>query len=110
MSEADFHTDVSKALGFPDFYGRNLDAFSDSLSDIVIPDEGGTALILYRYDLFAERLPDVAWHVLDIIEINSRRFLLFGKPLIALIQSDDPSISIAPVGARSVMWNPCEWL
>jgi RNAse (barnase) inhibitor barstar len=109
-SEDDFHTAVSGALGFPDWYGRNLDAFNDALSDIVVPDDGGTAPVFRRYDLFAERLPSIAQIVLDIIEDNSRRFLLFGRRFIVLVQSEDPAISFAPVGAPPVMWNPQEWL
>jgi RNAse (barnase) inhibitor barstar len=109
-SEAEFHTAVSESLSFPDWYGRNLHAFNDSLSDIVVPDEGGTALVFQRFDLFAARDPTAAWHILDIIEVNSRRFSLFGKRLIALVQSDDPAISFSPVGACPVMWNPREWL
>lgn len=109
-SESEFHADVSRDLGFPSWYGRNLNAFNDSLSDLVVPDNGGVALVLVRYDLFVQRLPNVAWHVLDIVDVNSRRFLLFGRRLIALVQSDDPSISFDPVGARPVMWNRREWL
>jgi hypothetical protein len=30
-SEADFHDAVSRTLGFPGYYGRNLDAFNDCL-------------------------------------------------------------------------------
>jgi RNAse (barnase) inhibitor barstar len=107
-SESEFHASVSESLGFPDWYGRNLHAFNDSLSDTVVPDEGGSTLVFRRFDLFAAREPTVAWHILDMIEINSRRFFLFGKRLIALVQSDDPFISINPVGARRVMWNPRE--
>jgi RNAse (barnase) inhibitor barstar len=107
-SEPEFHADVSRQLGFPAWYGRNLDAFNDSLSDLVVPDQGGAALVLVRFDLFVQRLPNVAWHVLDIVDVNSRWFLLFGRRLVALVQSDDPSISINTVGARRVMWNPRE--
>jgi RNAse (barnase) inhibitor barstar len=31
---AEFHAAVAAALGFPDRYGRNMDAFNDCLSDI----------------------------------------------------------------------------
>ena len=109
-SESEFHADVSRDLTFPAGYGRNLDAFNDSLSDLAVPNVGGVALVFGRYDLFVRRLPDVAWHVLDIVEVNSRWFLLFGRRLIALVQSDDPSISFDRVGARPVMWNRREWL
>jgi hypothetical protein len=32
--EEDLHEGISQALGFPDYYGRNLDALSDCLSDV----------------------------------------------------------------------------
>jgi RNAse (barnase) inhibitor barstar len=109
-SEDDFHTDVDQKLGFPDYYGGNLNAFNDCLSDIEVPDSSGTVLVFLRFDAFAKEFPQVAWNVLDIIETNSRRLLLTGQRLIALVQSDDPAISFEPVGACAVSWNSREWL
>ena len=80
------------------------------MNDIEIPEEGGRVLVFSRYDLFAARLPDVAWSVLDIMEIMARRQLLFGRRLITLVQSDDPEISFELVGGRPVMWNIREFL
>jgi RNAse (barnase) inhibitor barstar len=105
-----FHNAVCRVLDLPDWYGPNLDAFNDSLSDLAVPDAGGVVLQFTRFDVFAANLPRVARDVLDIIETNSRHHLLFGGRLIALAQSNDPSISLGPVGARPVSWNPREWL
>lgn len=30
-TEDDLHRDISRALGFPDYYGRNLDALNDCM-------------------------------------------------------------------------------
>jgi RNAse (barnase) inhibitor barstar len=109
-SEAAFHRDVAGGLGFPDYYGRNLPAFYDCLSDLVIADDGGTAIVFQKYDQFTRRDPKIAWRILDIIADNSRIQSLFGRRLIALVQSDDPAIEFDPVGACPVMWNPKEWL
>jgi RNAse (barnase) inhibitor barstar len=109
-SEEQFHTEVSQVLGFPDYYGGNLDALNDCLAEMDVPDEGGLALQFNRFDHLAHALPEFAWHVLDIIEDNSRHHLLFGHRLIALVQSDDPRIRFKPVGARSIRWNRKEWL
>jgi RNAse (barnase) inhibitor barstar len=103
-----FHLDLQHTLSFPDYYGKNLDALNDSLSDIDIPEASGCVLQLVRFDLFAERMPSYAQSVLDIIESISRRFLLTGQRLIALVQSNNPRISFDPVGACPVMWNPKE--
>lgn len=44
-SDDDFHTAISKALEFPSFYGRNLDALCDTLStDVERP-----AQLIWRY-------------------------------------------------------------
>ena len=48
--------------------------------------------------------------ILDVIETTSRGFLLTGRKLLALVQSDDPRIAFERVGARPVNWNPQEWL
>jgi Barstar (barnase inhibitor) len=109
-TETQMHEDLGEALGFPDYYGNNLNAFNDCLSDLEIGDTGGHALVFRRYDVFAQNLPSVALPVLDIIAEQSRRFLLFGARLIALVQSDDPAISFPPVGATAVHWNRREWL
>lgn len=108
-SESAMHEAFSFGLGFPEYYGHNIHALNDCVSEIEIPVEGGRVLVLSRYDFFAAKFPDLAWSVLDVMEINSRRLLLFGRRLIILVQSDDPGISFAPVGGRPVMWNTREW-
>jgi RNAse (barnase) inhibitor barstar len=110
IDESEMHEALSRGLEFPDYYGRNLNALNDCIGDIEIPDAGGRVLVFNQYDLFAARFPDVAWSILDIMETNSHRLLLFGLRLIVLAQSDDPKISFAPVGGRPVTWNTREWL
>jgi hypothetical protein len=48
--------------------------------------------------------------LLDIFATQSRAHLLFGRRLFAMVQSDDPRLSIGPVGAAPVTWNRREWL
>lgn len=105
-----FHNIIAEKLGFPGYYGKNLDALNDCFRDLEIPEESGRAFVFHRYDLFASKLPKTAWHILDIIEDNSRFRLLFGRRLIALVQSDDPRIIFENLGARSAGWNRKEWL
>jgi RNAse (barnase) inhibitor barstar len=102
--------EIGMALGFPDYYGRNLDAFNDCLSDIEIPVNGGVGIILLRFDHFAKQSPVTAQTLLDIFADNSRSSMLFGRRLVTLVQSDDPRLSFDAVGATPVMWNPREWL
>lgn len=109
-SELLMHEALAAGLDFPEYYGRNLDAFNDCISGIDIPGESGRVLVFTRYDLFAARFTRAAWVVLDILETQSRFLLLFGRRLLTLVQSDDPGISFKPVGARPVMWNRRVWL
>ena len=104
------HQSLAGSLGFPDYYGHNLDAFSDSLSDLEIPMESGLALVFRRFDAVAKRMPRVAATVLDIAEHASRRHLLFGQRLLVLVQTDDPQLELGPLGAHTVNWNAREWL
>lgn len=110
QSQQDFHNDVSAKLDFPGWYGQNFDAFRDCLSDIEIPDEGGCVVVFRRYDHFAAREPQPAHWILEAIQDNSRILSLWGKRLIALLQSDDPRLGFQPIGACYAHWNRREWL
>ena len=109
-SKQEFHRTVSQVLNFPDYYGHNLDAFNDCVLNLEIPSQSGCVLVFFRFDLFTQRFPQFSHSVLDIIEGGSRSFLLTGQKLIALLQSDDPDLSLQPVGARPITLNPKEYL
>jgi RNAse (barnase) inhibitor barstar len=109
LTESDFHADVAVRLAFPDYYGRNLDAFNDCIGEIEVPDSGGRAIVFRRFDLFVQRQPRMAQPVLDIMALASWHCLLFGRRLLTIAQSDDPRIAFEAVGARPPMWNPREW-
>ena len=105
-----FHTEAKRVLGFPDYYAKNLASWVDCLPELPVPDDGGMALVFRQYDAFARAEPRLAQTILDSIESTSRRFLLTGRRLLALVQSDDPRIRFERVGALPVTWNPREWL
>ena len=105
-----FHADVKRVLGFPEHYSSNLASWVDCLPEIAVPDESGIVLAFRQYDAFAKAQPQLAQNILDSIESTSRRFLLTGRRLLALVQSDDPRIRFERVGAMPVTWNPREWL
>lgn len=107
-SAAELHEDVRRTLSFPDPYGRNLAALVDCLAEMPVPEDGGTALVIRRFDAFARAEPALATALLEAIESTSRHHLLFGRRFVALVQSDDPAVRFAPVGARPVVWNPRE--
>jgi RNAse (barnase) inhibitor barstar len=109
-TEKDMHHALAQSLGFPQAPYPNLDGLNDYLSDIDVPENGGLVLVFRRYDSFDANYHSTAWHVLDILARMSRFFLLFGKRLMVLIQSDDPHIKFDPVGRYPVSWNSKEWL
>jgi RNAse (barnase) inhibitor barstar len=109
-SPADFHADVQRVLSFPQYYAKNLASWVECVAEIAVPDETGLALVFRRYDAFAKSQPQLAQTILDSLEMTSRRFLLTGRRLLALVQSDDPRIRFERVGAMPVTWNPREWL
>jgi hypothetical protein len=104
------HADLQRVLRFAAHYRPTLASLVDALGEIAVPNGGGAALQLVRYDLFASRDRALAQNLLDVIETTSRTFLLTGRKLLALAQSDDPRLSFERVGARPVNWNPQEWL
>ena len=107
---AEFHVDAQRVLGFPQYYGKNLASWVDCVGEVAVPDESGMALVFRRYDAFFKAQPQLAQTILDSIETTSRRFLLTGRRLVALVQSDDARIRFERVGAMPVTWNPREWL
>lgn len=115
-TQADFHRDIKAALGFPAYYGENLDAFNDCMHDVAMYDYGadrdatGTVLVFTGYDAFASREPRAAQIILDIIAKRAQGAMLFGHRMLCLVQSNDPDITFEPVGASPVMWNPAEWM
>lgn len=104
------HDDLKKTLGFPDYYGENLNALNDCLSDMDVPYDGGAVLVLLKFDIFYKIFGEEVQDFLDVLEIASRKFLLYGRRFITLIQSNDPNISLKPVGACAIVWNGKEWL
>lgn len=105
-----FHADAQRSLGFPEYYAKNLASWIDCLAELPVPDDGGTVIVFRRFDVLAKTHPQLAQTILDSIESTSRRFLLTGRRLLALVQSDDPRIRFERVGALPVTWNPREWV
>ena len=71
--EDNYHKELAKTLKFPDYYGENLDAFNDCLSD-KIPANKGFVLAFRNYDIFAKKYPDIAFNILDIIQKKCGNF------------------------------------
>ncbi len=105
-SEDDFHEAIQRVL-FPAYGGRNLNAFNDWICRIEVPEEGGVVLAFLAFDTLFRAEPEGAWHVLDILAKWSRFFLLTGRRLLTLVQSDDADLGnkLKPVGGRPILLN-----
>ena len=109
-TEEAFHEDLKAGLEFPDYYGMNMDALDECLGDLEFHDLDGIVIAIKNYQVFEKLLPRTAQVLLDVLADNSWTQLLFGKRLVALVQTDQADASFAPVGAKPVLWNPEEWL
>ncbi|MEV5576382.1 barstar family protein [Spirillospora sp. NPDC052269] len=114
--EQDMHMAIAKALDFPDYYGRSLDALNDCLGDVASFEYGarrdatGLVFAFTGYDQFTARFPRTAQVVLDIIADQARGAALLGHRMCCLVQTGDPNTRFDPVGAMPVTWNDAESL
>jgi hypothetical protein len=112
----DLYDAIAAALDFPNYFGRNVSALNDCLNDVADYGYGsdesaaGTILVLRHYDGFARVQPELAHAVLDSFQSIALGARLIGHRMACLVQSDDPRLEFAPVGAAPVIWNPKESL
>ena len=90
-----FHTVFAKTLGFPSFYGRNMNAWVDCMDSIDCREDGMTSVHaseggMLVMDLgictdFAQRCPEQYEAILDSTGfVNHRRIDVGEKPVLAL--------------------------
>lgn len=83
-----FHSAFSAEMGFPDFYGRNMDAWIDCMSYIDEPDAGMSSVTVNPGEslkIFAEgvesalsKCPDVFIDFVECTAFVNRRFIESG--------------------------------
>lgn len=90
-----FHTVFTEAFGFPDFYGRNMNAWIDCMSSLDCPEDGMTTvhappggvvvLQLEGVDAFATRCPEQYATVIECAAfVNWHRITSDQTPVLAL--------------------------
>lgn len=110
------HQDFASALSFPAWYGQNLDALDDCLSDVAAGGYGwdvtrtGLAVTVHGVGPFARKHAALACSVVDALARTSREAMLYGHRILWLLHVDDPSFCLPPVNAVEVPWNDCEWM
>lgn len=106
---------IADALGFPGHFGGNLDALADCLGDVVAGAYGFRAdaivraLAIYQFDSFHRAAPAAAGSLLDVLGEAAILGLRASRPLIVLLQSDDPQLRLGPVAPMVVTWNQSEF-
>jgi hypothetical protein len=92
---ASFHDVCASALGFPEFYGRNMNAWVDCMTSVDEPADGmtrvhapkGGMLVLSLSDAtdFAARCPDIFDALIDSVAfVNYRRMDVGEPPVLAM--------------------------
>lgn len=115
-SQADLHRDIALVLDFPEYYGSNLDALNDCLSDVAVQSYGwaaadtGLVLVLDGYETFAGKDAVTAHLFLDIFARQATYAALFGHRMMCLVRTEDSELKIPPVGGVPVSWNHREFL
>lgn len=89
-----FHSLFARAFGFPDFYGRNMDAWVDCMTSLD-QDDGMTTvqvaagdvvvLELDHVDAFAERCPEIYLALIECVAFVNFRRLEVGEPAVLVL-------------------------
>lgn len=109
-----FREELSLGLNWENRFGYhpwngNLDALNDGFFPRAATNESSTAICIEDYNLLYKEDNKLGFTLLDIIETNSRRWLLFGHRLLALIQTNDEKFKCEGIGANIAHWNRKEW-
>lgn len=119
-SDDEMYSELSHVLRFSEWWGRdwgrNLDALADCLTDLPISGTGA-ALVLHRFDGYANGSGSAfvanertrAWALLDVLAQTSRFFLVSGKRLVILVQTNDREMKLEPLAPVWPVWNRREW-
>ncbi|MDZ7910895.1 MAG: barstar family protein [Rhodococcus sp. (in: high G+C Gram-positive bacteria)] len=92
-SVEDMHTAFAASMSFPDYYGKNLDAFNDVLSDVATFSYGsdaaaaGTVLAIADFGVLLHIDHRTGRKILEIFAGQARLAALYGHPMLCLVQT-----------------------
>jgi hypothetical protein len=108
MTTGAFHSKIALMLDVRRRYEETLEGFAAALRDLQPSYWGRTVIVFQHFDVFARQCRLLAKQVLDLIEAESRRGLVDGRRLIALLHSDSPTLQFEPTSGVVVPWNERE--
>ena len=85
-----------------------LPALNDGLGGYPFPPNGKAALVITDFQELVRTDERSSVGVLNLLEIHSRDFLLFGQRFIILVQTDDNRFACPKIGGCSPSWNTRE--
>ncbi|MGI9381635.1 MAG: hypothetical protein ACR2PO_00650 [Methyloligellaceae bacterium] len=114
-TEKQFEADITTALKWEEQFGYapwngDLNALNDGFRGQPFHSADDTAFCIENFQACVALNDYWATGLLDIMARTSRDYLLFGKRLIFLIQTDDPEFDREGLGGTSTHWNEAEWL
>jgi hypothetical protein len=89
VDRGSFHDGCHRGFGFPEFYGRNMDAWIDCMPDLQDAENGITELKLgpgeslavevAGFDDFRARLPEIARELIECTQFANERYRIGGE-------------------------------
>lgn len=99
-AESDLHNEFSRRFDFPAYYGRNLNALHDCLSDVAelrygwTANDTGVVIALAGFESFAAKVPHVGASLLDSLSATVFRGALIGNRVLALVHAERPAVTV----------------
>ena len=92
------HHELKSKMGFPQYYGNNLDAFNDCLSDMYNDNYIGQVIVFRHFDKFRASDEHFCNTILEIIAEQSWQWLVSFHKLIGMIQVDNRNFLAPRIG------------
>jgi RNAse (barnase) inhibitor barstar len=92
------HQEMKSKMGFPQYYGNNLDAFDECLGEMYLDNYIGQVIVFRHFDKFTTSDERFCNTILEIITEQSWAWLVSFHKLIGIIQVDDRSFLAPRIG------------
>jgi len=112
------HVDVAREFHFPSYYGHNLDALADCLSDVAAANYGwrdpsdsvptGLVIVFQNFSTVLGYDSKLASAVLNIFARAAAEAALFGNRMLVLVRVDESDAEVK-LNPQPIVWNSREW-